>query len=283
VQQVVRLVRVVLETMEIVRDIMDLSIKTSIQILELQDCIRARREIINTAWGFASNALDNNLPIKIPGFIGVGLLNIVRMLASSTQNPIITDEITVIIGDNNDKTSIELDEYLSIIFGLLIMEDEIPHQGWCSIEDKKRIHNLIFMYDSGVISYLYNVIFSKLDAPSASMSWVSGFFISCVALEGIINICVLKNTSDKTKTIEQLVERKLSKRYQISDEYRRFENFIKSEKPSIGVLKDISTFRDDYAHGRLKAFEDYKSYSNISIMKQIRWVIISALNYEPMP
>ncbi|MDA8375527.1 MAG: hypothetical protein M0Z50_00355 [Planctomycetia bacterium] len=242
---------------------MDLTISSSSQIQVMLDFIRSNRERINTIGSSVSDLLDNKTePLDFD------LLNIVGTILTS-KNQENTKKIPVTLYNNNNITSFEFDEYMSEILRLVIMDDEIHYPDWCSAEDKKRIYNLILMYDSGVISYLYNIIFTKLEAPSISMSWVSGFFISYVALESIIDLCVIGND------VERKNDKIISINYGPLKESKRFTEYAKDNE----YIYDLDKKRGDYAHGRIETFGDYKSCCNLWVIKKTREAIMSALKY----
>jgi hypothetical protein len=241
---------------------MDLTISSSSQIQVVLDFIRSNRERINSIGSSVSDLLDNS---KTPDF---DLLNIVWMTLTS-KNQENTKKIPVIFNKNDITSSFEFDEYLSEILCLVIMDDEIHYPDRCSADDKKRIHNLILMYDSGVISYLYNIIFTKLAAPSISISWVSGFFISYVALESIVDLCVIGNDVKRKNDTIISINDKLEKKS------KRFAEYAEDNK----YIYDLAQKRGDYAHGRIEAFGDYKLYCNIWLIKKTREAIMSALKY----
>ena len=112
---------------------------------------------------------------------------------------------------------------------------------------------------------MYDVIFSRFDGPSVSLSWVSGFFVSFVALEGILNYCIIENDDEQNaKSINQMSKE------------QSFKNFVKDKEYN---LSSLEKFRGNYAHGRIERFGDYKCACNISFVIDIREAIISALRY----
>jgi hypothetical protein len=163
-----------------------------------------------------------------------------------------SDKIGIILDESRKVIDVSFYDYAKQILTMLIMDEEINASKEFNGNNKDRIRNLVSMYNSGIISYFYSIIFSRLDAPSVSLSWVSGFFICYVAVEGIIDSCVVTDCTsnrhdhkNKTHSINRSLE----------NDSKNFSSYISEHK----ALYQLSGLRDNYAHGRLEDFDNGSS------------------------
>ncbi|CDQ11754.1 protein of unknown function [Acidithiobacillus ferrivorans] len=187
--------------------------------------------------------------------------------AGTLANLILTKNFSCkldIISDTG-RLSVSTDEYLSRVAGLIITGDLIG----CNKIPKDdaiggRIKNLISMYHSGLFAYVFDPLLSKLSTPSLSLSWMSGFFVAYVALEGVVNICVINNCEDITLSLNP-------KKIKDKEKKHKLDNFMLNR----GCIYKLAGLRDDYAHGRVNGSSMNKP-PDFNAIEKIREAIISA-------